>query len=173
MREGSTCMLDLDRPSLTCFDSSDDRRVVYLPFFKRRTDIVSVLSALVELLLLIVHSHILLLSPPGSPWTVLLEEVALVLPAESWLGGDDLESFCVSSNCSATFGSMSSFLWVDGVVVLEGGSGRRLDVLVLVLGLGHVDRWETLLVVLSLIAEQGSCAISTLSSSSLILAVKY
>ena len=164
MREG-------DRPSLTCFDSSDDRRVVYLPFFKRRTDIVSVPSALVELLLVIVHSHILLLSPPGSPWTVLLEEVAMVLPAESWLGGDDLESFCVSSNCSATFGSMSSFLRVDGIVVLEGGSGRRLDVLVL--GLGHVDRWETLLVVLTLIAEQGSCAISTLSSSSLILAVKY
>ena len=163
MREG-------DRPSLTCFDSSE-RRVVYLPFFKRRTDIVSVPSALVELLLVIVHSHILLLSPPGSPWTVLLEEVAMVLPAESWLGGDDLESFCVSSNCSATFGSMSSFLRVDGIVVLEGGSGRRLDVLVL--GLGHVDRWETLLVVLTLIAEQGSCAISTLSSSSLILAVKY
>ena len=163
MREG-------DRPSLTCFDSSDDRRVVYLPFFKRRTDIVSVPSALVELLLGIVHSHILLLSPPGSPWTVLLE-VAMVLPAESWLGGDDLESFCVSSSCSATFGSMSSFLWVDGVVVLEGGSGRRLDVLVL--GLGHVDRWETLLVVLYLITEQGSCAISTLSSSSFILAVKY
>ena len=163
MREG-------DRPSLTCFDSSDDRRVVYLPFFKRRTDIVSVPSALVELLLGIVHSHILLLSPPGSPWTVLLE-VAMVLPAESWLGGDDLESFCVSSSCSTTFGSMSSFLWVDGVVVLEGGSGRRLDVLVL--GLGHVDRWETLLVVLYLITEQGSCAISTLSSSSFILAVKY
>lgn len=158
-------MLDLDRPSLTCFDSSD-RRVVNLPFFKRRTDIVSVPSALVELLLVIVHSH-LLLARPRSPWTA--QEVAMVLPAESWLDGDDLESFCVSSRCSATFGSMSFFLRVDDIVVLEGGSGRRRDVLVL--GLGQVDRWETLPVVLPLIAEQGSCAISTLSS--LILTVKY
>lgn len=166
-------MLDLDRLSLTCFDSSD-RRVEYLPFFRRRT--VSVPSALVELLLVIVHSHILRLSSPGSPWTVL--EVGTVPPDESWLDGDDLhvlivcttslllESFCVSSRSSATFGSISILLQVDDTVVLEGGSGRMRNVLVL--GLGQVDRWETLLVVL---AEQGSCAISTLSS--LILTVKY
>ena len=73
-------MPDLDRLSLTCFDSID-RRVEYLPFFRRRTDIVSVpsISALVELLLVIVYSNVLLLSSPGSPWTVL--EVALVPPA--------------------------------------------------------------------------------------------